>query len=311
MRVAAIDVGTNTTRLLVAETARTYGRYHDLSRRLMFTRLGQGVDSAGKINEEAMKRTLDAIGAYAAECGEFGVERLRLGTTSAVRDASNRDEFLGAAKRLAGVEPEVLEGSKEAELSFEGAVSDLEPGKYLVCDIGGGSTEFFLGSTLQGDGMKSGGISLDIGSVRLTERVISHDPPTGDELERLAEEVKTALDKARRAIPDVSSAKLVGVAGTVTTLASLHLGLLDYDPSKTHHLRLAASDVRELYSKLSRMTIKSRRELKAMPAGRADVIVAGAAIFELVMSAWSFDQAIVSERDILDGLVLGLLGRHD
>lgn len=311
MRLAAIDVGTNTTRLLVAETARTHGRYHDLSRRLQFTRLGQGVDSAGKINPEAMKRTLDAIGAYAAECGEFGVKRLRLGTTSAVRDASNRDEFLQAAERLAGVEPEVLEGTKEAELSFVGAVSDLEPGRYLVCDIGGGSTEFFLGSTISDELEGRASISLDVGSVRLTERFFAHDPPTPEELEKLTEEVGAALQEARSVVRDVSSAKLVGVAGTVTTLASLHLGQLEYDATKTHHLRLATSDVKQMYTKLSRMTVAARRELKAMPPGRADVIVAGAAIFDLVMSTWSFTEAIVSERDILDGLVLGLIGQLD
>lgn len=307
MRVAAIDVGTNTTRLLIAETTSSPERYRDLDRQLRFTRLGQGVDADRKIKAEAIRRTLDAISAYCAICGEVGVERIRLAATSAMRDASNRDDFVGPARELAGVEPEIIDGEVEAALSFRGAVDDLDPGSYAVCDIGGGSTELITGSSLDSSGAPMG-ISLDIGSVRLTERLLPSDPPTSEELGALASEVTNALADADGIIAKAEPSKFVGVAGTVTSLAALQLGLKVYDPARTHHFRLSRIAAESLYTRLSQLTTRAREKLPAMPKGRADVIVAGSCILLTMMERWSFDEVIVSERDILDGLVLEMIG---
>lgn len=305
MRVAAIDVGTNTTRLLVAEVGRS-GEFRDLDRRLIFTRLGEGVDAKGNLAEAAIRRTIGAIAEFSAACGEFEVERVRVAATSAVRDAMNRQEFLDAARVLTGSEPEVLSGEAEAQLSFLGAAKQLEPDLYLVCDIGGGSTEFVLGSLDDLDHLQS--ISLDIGSVRMTERYIRSDPPEEDELARMEAAIDNALNEAARAIPRASEASLIGVAGTVTTLAAVQLGLRIYDPDKTHLFRLSDQQVRRMYRRLALMTLDERRKLSGIPAGRADVIVAGSAILVRSMAKWSFGEVTVSEKDILDGLVIEMLG---
>lgn len=310
MRVAAIDIGTNTARLLVAEESGG-GNYRDLDRRLIFTRLGQGVDAAGAINDDAMKRTLGAIAEFSAVCGEFEVARVRVAATSAVRDASNRSMFLEAARTLTGVDSEVLTGSDEARLSYIGAVADLEPDFYLVCDIGGGSTEYVLGSSSEPGG--AGGptdieaVSIDIGSVRLTERHLRHDPPEEEELTKLETEIDEALDVAAAGVARASEAILVGVAGTVTSLAALSLKLRTYEPHKTHLSRLTEAQVRRLYRRLALMTLDERKRLPGLPAGRADVIVAGSAILLRSMERWSFAEVIVSEKDILDGLVMEVL----
>lgn len=307
MRVAAIDVGTNTTRLLIAETTSSPQRYRDLDRQLRFTRLGQGVDSDRTIKPEAIRRTLDAISAYCAICGEVGVERIRLAATSAMRDARNRGDFVGPAREIAGVEPEILEGDAEAALSFRGAVDDLEPGNYAVCDIGGGSTELIAGSSSDfDDGTVA--ISLDIGSVRLSERLLRSDPPTSEELGTLTSEITRALADADGMIAKAEPKRFVGVAGTVTSLAALQLGLKVYDAARTHHFRLSRGAVEGLYTRLSQITTRAREKLPAMPPGRADVIVAGSCILLTVMERWWFDEVIVSERDILDGLVLEMIG---
>jgi exopolyphosphatase/guanosine-5'-triphosphate,3'-diphosphate pyrophosphatase len=306
MRVAAIDVGTNTTRLLVAETTSNFVGYRELDRKLTFTRLGEGVDSDQLIKPEAMKRTLDAISAYCAEAGELSVGAIKVATTSAVRDAKNRDDFVGAVAKITGVKPEIVKGEREGRLSFDGAVADLEPGEYLVCDIGGGSTEFFFGSTRdKADAPRT--ISLDIGSVRLTERILKSDPPKPEELTHLEATIDKSLARVDRAIPNAADGSFVGVAGTITSLAALQLELKKYDPAKTHHFRLGVKHVEELYSRLMSMPVKERERMPALPPGRADVIVAGTAILLMSMRKWSFDQVIVSEHDILDGMVLELI----
>jgi exopolyphosphatase/guanosine-5'-triphosphate,3'-diphosphate pyrophosphatase len=264
------------------------------------------VDADKTIKPEAIRRTLDAISSYCAICGEVGVERIRLATTSAVRDARNRDTFLGAAGEIAGVEPEILDGVTEARLSFDGAVSDLNPGTYVICDIGGGSTELFVGSVPKA-AQGTVGLSINIGSVRLTERHIHGDPPTDDELDALAADLSDALGAADELMPPKGEASLIGVAGTVTSLAALHLGLKAYDPNRTHHSRLSRRKVEELSDRLSRLPLRAREKLSGMPPGRADVIVAGARILLGVMERWSFNEVIVSERDILDGLVLEMI----
>lgn len=302
IRVAAIDVGTNTTRLLVAEGAGK--RYRDLDRRLAFTRLGAGVDETHLISPDAQERTLKAIAEYCAISGELGVERLRIAGTSAVRDATNRQEFLSQASDLSGIEAEVLDGTHEAYLSFLGATRDLEYGSYLVCDIGGGSTEFVLGKP---GGKIEGRVSLDIGSVRLTERYLLSDPPATEEILTMESAIDDALVFGAKSLPGAEQARLVGVAGTVTTLAAIHLGLEEYDPEATHLAHLQRRAVNGLYQDLARMGVESRKRLPSLPPERADIIVAGASVLARTMSRWSFNDLIVSEKDILDGLILELL----
>lgn len=303
VRVAAIDVGTNTTRMLVAE--KRGKTYRDLDRRLVFTRLGEGVDARRTIDAAAIKRTLRAITEFCAVSGEYGAERIRIAGTSAVRDAANRDTFLSAVTKVAGVEPHLLSGADEARLSFLGATAELFGGLHLVCDIGGGSTEFVIGHPA---GETEGRISLDIGSVRLTERFLRSDPAAAEEMLTMEAQIDEALAKVEEAIPNIRGARFVGVAGTVTTLAALHLGLEEYDPEATHHLILPRAAVRQLYISLAGMTVKQRSGMASLPAGRADIIVAGASILYRAMAQWGLDEVIVSEKDILDGLVIEMLG---
>lgn len=307
MRVASIDIGTNTTRLLVAETTRSASAYRELERRLEYTRLGEGVDAAGRIASTSLKRTLEVIADFCALCGEFQVDRVRVAATSAVRDAANRDEFLSAVGRLAGTGPEMLEGGDEARLSFVGATSDLASGRYLVCDIGGGSTEFFLGRVDDGEVIEEGSVSLDVGSVRLTERILDSDPPSAGELDQLEQTIDDHLAEARSSLSGAEGASFIGVAGTVTSLAALNLKLNRYDPGRTHHATLSSQDVESQYRRLASMPLASRRKIAVLPPARADVIVAGAAILHCSMKTWAFSQVLVSERDILDGLVIEMI----
>lgn len=305
MRVAAIDVGTNTTRILVAE--RRGKTYRDLDRRLIFTRLGEGVDARGTLDAAAIRRTLRAITEFCALSGEYGVEQIHIAGTSALRDADNRDEFLSAVTKVAGVEARTLSGADEARLSFLGATAELFGGPHLVCDIGGGSTEFVIGHP---SGAVGGRISLNVGSVRLTERFLLSDPAAAEEMLTMEAFIDGELATVNEAVPNAKGARFVGVAGTVTTLASLHLGLEEYDPEATHHLILGRAAVRQLYISLAGMTAKQRSGMGSLPAGRADIIVAGASILYRAMTQWDFEEVIVSEKDILDGLVLEMLGEQ-
>ena len=301
MRVAAIDVGTNTTRLIVAEV--TAGGYRDLDRKLTFTRLGEGVGSSRQLKPEAIERTLKSVAEYLALAGELGATRIRIAGTSALRDAGNRDEFMAGAEKLAGSTAEILVGEEEARLSFLGATFGMASGRYLVCDIGGGSTEFVLGG---GSGV-SAQISLDIGAVRLTERYLVADPPATEEMLLMEAAIDDELDVAVERIGEDPSASFVGVAGTVTTMAAIHLGLESYDSARTHHLVLTKKAIDDLYHMLASMGLQRRRSIRAMPSGRADVIVAGASILSRAMRRWNLEQVTVSERDILDGLVIDLI----
>ena len=306
-RLGAIDVGTNTTRLLVVE-ARSGGP-SELVRRLTFTRLGAGVDASGHLAPDAIGRTVAAIAAYTAECRELGVGRIRIAGTSAVREAANAGALVVAVRRTTGETLETIPGREEAALSFTGATGDLPPGSYLVCDIGGGSTELAAGRRAAGaPASLAGSISLALGVVRMTERHVTADPPTRSELAALEADVDRTLDSAGACLPDAAGAGLVGVAGTVTSLAAIHLGLRVYDPKAVHGARLGAGVLQELYARLAGMTLAEREALPALPPGRADVIVAGCAILARIMARWQFDDVAVSEKDILDGLVLGMIG---
>jgi exopolyphosphatase/guanosine-5'-triphosphate,3'-diphosphate pyrophosphatase len=302
VRLAAIDVGTNTTRLLVAEAAGS--SYRALDRRLMITRLGSGVDAERRLSTAAIKRTLAAIAEFCSVCGEFEVQALTIAGTSAVRDAANRDEFLEAAQKLSGARARAISGEEEARLSFWGATGDLDADNVLVCDIGGGSTELVLGSPR---GTISGRCSMDIGSVRLTERYLRSDPPATEEMLTMEAVVDDALESASGEIADPKGALFVGLGGTITTLAALNQAMDVYDPSSIHHFRLSRSALDSLYRSLAGMPLKQRLGIPMLPAGRADVIVAGAAILSRITARWSFDRVVVSEKDILDGLVLQLM----
>lgn len=313
-RIGTMDVGTNTTRLLVAETSPD--GLVDLDRRLIFTRLGQGVDASGHLAPEAIERTVAALSAFAQVCRDLGAHRVRIAGTSAVREAANREELRAAVQAATGTELEVVPGEEEAALSFAGATQDLGPGRYLVCDIGGGSTELAAGhKDAAGVPALDGGISLPLGVVRMTERHVRADPPTPAELADLEADVDGILGAGAAALVgaglspgDASGATLVGVAGTVTSLAAIRLGLATYDPRAVHGTELTREEIEALYQRLAGMTLAERERLPALPPGRADVIVAGCAILTRILARWSFPGVRVSEKDILDGLALGVLG---
>jgi exopolyphosphatase/guanosine-5'-triphosphate,3'-diphosphate pyrophosphatase len=301
VRVAAIDVGTNSTRLLVAE-AQADG-FRPLDRRLTITRLGEGVDRRRAFAPEALERTLATIAEYAAVCGEYSVERIRVTGTSAVRDARNRDAFFEGVRTLTGADPEVLTGEQEARATFRGTVADL-PGErdVLVVDIGGGSTELITGKREPGEL-----VSLDFGCVRMFEKHLHADPPAADELAALRAEVSAALEATRDGLRVPAGFLLIGVAGTVTQLATLNAGLPVYDPDVTHHAVLSHGDVRRLARRLETLPYEKRSRVKGLEPGRVDVIVAGAEILICVMETFDAAEVLVSEKDILDGLVLELL----
>jgi exopolyphosphatase/guanosine-5'-triphosphate,3'-diphosphate pyrophosphatase len=305
MRVAAIDVGTNSTRLLVAEDLP--GGFRPVDRRMIITRLGQGVDRRRTLAPEALQRTLSTIADYAAACGEYGVERLRVTGTSAVRDARNREEFFDAVRHLTGQDPELLSGEQEARTTFTGVVSDLpHAGPILVVDIGGGSTELVFGT-----GKPERLVSMDVGCVRTYEKHLHSDPPSQEEIAALHADVRARLGASQSTLRVPRGTRLVGVAGTVSQLATLKTGLSVYDPEVTHHAVLSHGDVRLLARRLGSLPYDKRRRVKGLEPGRADVIIAGAQILICVMEAFDLPEVTVSERDILDGLVMQLLDAAD
>jgi exopolyphosphatase/guanosine-5'-triphosphate,3'-diphosphate pyrophosphatase len=301
-RLAAIDVGTNSVRVFVADA--TPDGLGAVDRDLVITRLGEGVDHDGRLGATPLRRTLDAIASYHERAVRGGAETVRIAATSAVRDASNRDEFLDAVAAATGVRAEVLTGDDEARLSFLGATTELsDGGPFLVLDIGGGSTEFVVG-----DREPMSWISIDVGSVRLTERHVRSDPPTAGELNGVIADADGAVAIAEQVVGR-DARTLVGLAGTITTVAAVALGLTGYDRDAIHHARLGIDQVRSIDEMLASVTVEKRRRLPAMPPGREDVIVAGSILLLRVMEGFGFDEVLVSEADILDGLVLDLLRR--
>jgi exopolyphosphatase/guanosine-5'-triphosphate,3'-diphosphate pyrophosphatase len=297
-RVAAVDLGTNSIRLLVARFAEGEEELRDLARDMVITRIGQGVDRTGTIAPEALRRTIDVLRRYCRRARALGAERIHLTATSAVRDSSNRDELASAVLRLTDEPMEVLSGKQEAELSFLGATRGLRVSTpILVLDIGGGSTEFVMG-----DGKPTAAISAQIGSVRLTERYIHTDPPTYEELDRLELAVTSVLHQVEDRIPVHDAATLLAVAGTATTVQAVAMGLSEYDPEVLHHSTLERDDAERVFRLLADMTTSERADIPAMAPGREDVIPAGAAILVGVMKRWGFGQALISETDILDGI---------
>ncbi|HVM35924.1 MAG TPA: Ppx/GppA phosphatase family protein [Actinomycetota bacterium] len=301
MRVAAVDVGTNSTRLLVAEG--TNGDMRAIDRRMTITRLGEGVGARRRLAPEALKRTFATVAEYAAICGEYEVRKLRVTGTSAVRDAHNREEFFAGIERLTGTRPVVLSGDDEARATFLGACSDLpKDGPVLVVDIGGGSTELIVGVD-----KPERLVSIDIGCVRMFEKYLRSDPPAASEVQALQDDVTEQLRRVRPELDVPLGARLIGVAGTVTQLAALKAGIPVYDPDVTHHAVMSHGDVRNMVRRLATLPYEKRLRVKGLERGRADVIVAGALILQCVMESFDAAEVLVSEKDILDGLVLQLL----
>ena len=303
--LAAVDCGTNSTRLLV-----TRGAGPDkeaLARVNTITRLGRGVDASGLLDPEAIERTVDVLRDYRRIMDEHGVEAVRVTATSAARDAANRDEFFDAAEAVLGQRPELLSGEDEAALSFLGATAELDPadGPFLVVDIGGGSTELIVGT----DRVEAAR-SIDIGCVRFTEAYVEHDPPMPEELHACISVTQTWLDDISRELPGMATAPtFVGLAGTITTMAAVELGLHEWDRDAIHHFRFEREAVEDVFRTLVTEPLADRVHNPGLDPARADVIVAGSCIFVALMRWLDADACLVSESDILDGLVASLADR--
>lgn len=301
--IASLDLGTNSTRVLVARPAG--GRLDIVDRRNTITRLGQGVGATGRLADEAVERTLACLRGYREVLDAHGVERLRAAATSAARDAANRDEFFDAVEQVVGVRPELLSGDVEGRMSFLGATGDLDHGlgPFLIVDIGGGSTEFIVGTD-----RVEGVISVDVGCVRLTERFLDHDPPLPEELSACLSLVDAHLDDVVREVPAVAEARtLVGLAGTITTVAAVEIGLATYDRDRIHHFRLTRDAAEDVFRTLATESRAERLHNPGLEEARADVIVGGCCVLVALFRRFGFDEMIVSEADILDGLALSLI----
>jgi exopolyphosphatase/guanosine-5'-triphosphate,3'-diphosphate pyrophosphatase len=300
MRVGAIDCGTNSIRLLIAESDE-HGVVRDVVREMRIVRLGEGVDRTGAFAPAALERTFTACAEYRDLLNTYPVERLRFVATSASRDVSNRAAFVHGVEQLLGVQPEVIEGETEAELTFAGAVQGFPVGAIttpvLVVDIGGGSTEFVLG-----DSQPWSRVSVNIGCVRMTERHLSGDPATSAEIAAVRSDVRAAIDQARLVVPIEQAKTVIGVAGTVTTVAAMALDLPAYDPDVLHGAEISREQVEEITQTLLAMTKAERSALAFMHPGRVDVIGGGVLVLSEVLRATGAEFVIASEHDILDGI---------
>jgi exopolyphosphatase/guanosine-5'-triphosphate,3'-diphosphate pyrophosphatase len=298
-RVAAVDIGTNSVRLLVADLTDAGAELHPLDRRMRITRLGHGVDATHRLAPDAIDRTLAVLREYHDAIETADATRVRATATSAARDATNRDEFFTAARDALGVELELLTGDEEARLSFTGATATLtdEPAPYLVIDIGGGSTEFTVGTT-----QPDAAISIDVGCVRVTEQFLHTDPPAPEELSAAVLTVRDHLGDVERALPQLHDAKtVVGLAGTITTVAAVEQGVA-YSRERVHRFRLTRDAAEDVFRTLALEPTVERRHNPGLEPGRADTIVGGAIVLVATMRALDLDELLVSEDDILDGL---------
>jgi exopolyphosphatase/guanosine-5'-triphosphate,3'-diphosphate pyrophosphatase len=310
-RVAAIDCGTNSVRLLIAD-AQPDGSLVDVTRQMRIVRLGEGVDRTGRLSEAAIERTRLALVHYAAEIAAAGVDpadgRARMVATSASRDASNADDFRAMVTATLGFAPEVVSGDEEARLTFAGAVQGLraEP-PFLVFDIGGGSTEFVVGTaSAAGDGVEAA-ISVDIGCVRLTERHLHDHPPTPAQIAAAERDIVVAVDRALAAVDAGRARTFVGLAGSVTTVTALALGLTEYLPEQIHRARVTTAEVAKVTAELLAATPQERLASAVMHPGRADVIGAGALILRTILERSGAGAVVASETDILDGVAMSCL----
>jgi exopolyphosphatase / guanosine-5'-triphosphate,3'-diphosphate pyrophosphatase len=304
-RVAAIDCGTNSIRLLVADVDPARGTLVDIERQMEIVRLGEAVDRTGRLAPAALARTFVACEQYAGVIRATGAGAVRFVATSASRDVDNRDDFVAGVRERLGVDPEVVTGETEAQLSFAGATRELAHGEvdppYLVVDIGGGSTEFVLGSA-----RPTAARSVDVGCVRMTERHLRDDPPTSDQVAAARADIEAAVRSAGEAVPLAAARSLVGLAGSVTTVAAMALDLPAYDAERIHHSRISAADVHDVAGRLLGMTHDQRAALPFMHPGRVDVIGAGALILAVILEQVTVDEVVVSEHDILDGIAWSL-----
>ena len=305
-RVAALDCGTNSLRLLVADVSDD-GGLTDIVREMKVVRLGEGVDRTGELSPAALERTFGVLREYTTQLRSLGAERVRMVATSATRDARNRQVFVDGVREILGVEPEVITGGEEASLSFIGATGDLAaradlPEPHLVVDIGGGSTEFILGSG--GDASSVSSRSVNIGCVRLAERHLSSDPATAAQLAAAQRDADEAIALAGQSVDLAAAGTLIAVAGTATTVTALALGLQSYDPDRIHLSSITLPQVEQVYDNLARMTAAERAALGPMHPGRVDVIVAGALILRQVVRFAGTGSMVASEHDILDGIAL-------
>jgi exopolyphosphatase/guanosine-5'-triphosphate,3'-diphosphate pyrophosphatase len=301
MRVGVVDCGTNSIRLLIADIES--GNFREVTRQMQVVRLGQGVDETNQFHPDALERTFAAVDLYAGEIARRGVEKIRFCATSATRDAINRNIFIDGVKERLGIEPEVISGDEEARLSFAGATREFSrtDGPFLVVDIGGGSTEFVLGT----DSVDSA-ISVNIGCVRMSERHFHNDPPTADEITIARSDIQNAIDIASASV-DIKSAKtLVCVAGTATTVAAAALNLPEYDRHAIHLSRISADQVHDVSNKFLAMTRDERAALGYMHPGRVDVITAGSLVLSKIVKATGAKEFVASENDILDGMAWSL-----
>jgi exopolyphosphatase/guanosine-5'-triphosphate,3'-diphosphate pyrophosphatase len=304
--VAALDCGTNSLRLLVADIEGA--GLTDVVRRMEIVRLGEGVDRTGRLSDAALDRTFRVLDDYADAIQLCGVDRVRMVATSASRDATNREVFVAGVVERIGVAPEVISGEEEAALSFEGATRELDGASrfespYLVVDIGGGSTEFVLGDER---GLTSSR-SVDIGCVRMTERHLVDDPPTGGQVAAATADIEAAIDDVSRTVDVAQARTLVGLAGSVTTVVAIARGLVEYDPARIHHARVTAAEVSAVTRRLLTATRAERAAIPVMHEGRVDVIGGGALVLDTVIRRCGFDDIVASEHDILDGIAFSLL----
>ncbi|GGC92940.1 hydrolase [Tersicoccus solisilvae] len=313
-RVAAIDCGTNSIRLLIADVSADGTALTDVVRTMRVVRLGQGVDRTGRLAEQALDRTFAACRDYAAQCREHDVTAVRFVATSATRDAQNRQDFVDGVRDILGVEPEVISGDEEAALSFAGALSVLDPARplpALVVDLGGGSTEFVLGDR---DGVRAS-LSTDVGCVRMTERHLNEDPPTEAQIAAATADIDAAIDAAAAVVPLEDTATVIGVAGTITTVTAHALGLGEYDAGAIHGAELDVATLRASADALLHATRAERAAMPFMHPGRVDVIGAGALIWSQILERVAATTgsgtapvrtAVTSEHDILDGIALSV-----
>jgi len=293
---AAIDCGTNSTRLMIGDGSTTF------EREMIITGLGRGVDSTGRLGTDAIERVRVALATYREIMDRYDLAGVRMTATSAARDADNRELFFDVSEHTVGVRPELISGHAEAELSFIGATADLDPsdGPFLVFDIGGGSTEFAVGSTRM-----EGGFSTDMGSVRFTEKYIEHDPPRPEELVACLSIAEAHLDDVLREVPMILGAQqLVGLAGTVSTAAAVEIGLAEYDRDQIHHFRLERDAIEDVYRTLVTESRDDRKHNPGLEEGRVDTIVGGMCILARIVRYFDAADVLVSEADILDGLIL-------
>jgi len=305
-RVAAIDCGTNSIRLLVADVDTEAGTLVDLDRRMEIVRLGHGVDATGRLGDEALARAFAACDRYAEVLRDLGAQRVRFVATSASRDAENRDDFVRGVLARIGVEPEVVSGDEEARLSFAGATRGLTGAEapYLVVDIGGGSTEFVVGTAEPVSAR-----SVDVGCVRLTERHLRDDPPTGAQIEAVIADIDVAIALAAQVVPLGDARTLVGLAGSVTTAAALALGLEEYDAAAIHGARISAAAIAEVSDRLLASTHAQRAAEPVIHPGRVDVLGAGVLVLRRILDVTGLPEVLVSEHDILDGIAFSAAAR--